>query len=175
MIKRSWVARPTSPASSYITALKVSLRPSTAVSSLSQRTIMPTGVGALWASSSLVPTVPQPGSSSGATLCQQAFSTNAARAGVANTFSSPLPMAAAVLAAVTATLALPLIPGFSIVQYSFYQQQFCGGNMPFIIHALLPFEQHICLTRQKNRGIISFNTKEVNAARQCAALPGFVF
>lgn len=41
--------------------------------------------------------------------------------------------------------------------------------MPFIIHALLPFEQHICLTRQKNRGIISFNTKEVSAARQCAA------
>lgn len=36
--------------------------------------------------------------------------------------------------------------------------------MPFIIHALLPFEQHICLTRQKNRGIISFNAKEVNAA-----------
>ena len=131
MIKRSWVARPTSPASSYITALKVSLRPSTVVSSLSQRTIMPTGVGALWASSSLVPTVPQPGSSSGATLCQQAFSTNAARAGVANTFSSPLPMAAAVLAAVTATLALPLIPGFSIVQYSFYQQQFCGGEYAF--------------------------------------------
>lgn len=59
------------------------------------------------------------------------FSTNAARAGVANTFSSPLPMAAAVLAAVTATLALPLIPGFSIVQYSFYQQQFCGGEYAF--------------------------------------------
>lgn len=36
--------------------------------------------------------------------------------------------------------------------------------MPFIIHVLLPFEQHICLTRQKNRGIISFNAKEVNAA-----------
>ena len=41
--------------------------------------------------------------------------------------------------------------------------------MPFIIHALLPFEQHICLTRQKNRGIISFNTKEVNAAWRRAA------
>ena len=31
--------------------------------------------------------------------------------------------------------------------------------MPFIIHALPPFEQHICLTRQKNRGIIPFNAK----------------
>lgn len=41
--------------------------------------------------------------------------------------------------------------------------------MPFIIHALLPFEQHICLTRQKNRGIISFNAKEVNAAWRRAA------
>jgi hypothetical protein len=35
------------------------------------------------------------------------------------------------LAAVTATLALPLIPGFSIVQYSFYQQQFFGGEYAF--------------------------------------------
>ena len=43
--------------------------------------------------------------------------------------------------------------------------------MPFIIHALLPFEQHICLTRQKNRGIISFNTKRSkrSPSMRCAA------
>ncbi len=76
--------------------LKVSLRPSTATSSLWQVTVIPTGVGAVCSSSSLVPTVPLPASSAGATLCpyesSRSFSASATSAGVANTSSVPSPM-----------------------------------------------------------------------------------
>ena len=83
--------------------LNTSLRPSTATSSLSQVTVMPTGVGAVCSSSSLVPTVPQPSSRASATLIQQVFSASATKAGVANTSSVPLPMVFAVFSLVTAT------------------------------------------------------------------------
>ena len=71
---------------------------------------MPTGVGAVCSSSSLVPTVPLPASSAGATLCQQVFSASATSAGVANTSSVPLPMVFAVFSALTRTLCSPQIP-----------------------------------------------------------------
>ena len=110
MTKRSWVPPPTGPFSSASVTLKVSLRPSTATSSLWQVTVMPTGVGAVCSSSSLVPTVPLPASSAGATLCQQVFSASATSAGVANTSSVPLPMVFAVFSALTRTLCSPQIP-----------------------------------------------------------------
>ena len=71
---------------------------------------MPTGVGAVCSSSSLVPTVPLPASSAGATLCQQVFSASATSAGVANTSNVPLPMVFAVFSALTRTLCSPQIP-----------------------------------------------------------------
>ena len=97
--------------------LKVSLRPSTATSSLSQVTVMPTGVGAVCSSSSLVPTEPLPSPSASATLIQQVFSASATSAGVANTSSVPLPMVFAVLAAVTSTLCSPRIPVSNVIYF----------------------------------------------------------
>ena len=117
MTKRSWVPPPTGPFSSCRVTLKVSLRPSTATSSLSQVTVMPTGVGAVCSSSSLVPTEPLPSPSASATLIQQVFSARATSAGVANTSSVPLPMVFAVLAAVTSTLCSPRIPVSSVIYF----------------------------------------------------------
>ena len=94
---------------------------------------MPMGVGAVWASERLVPTVPVPRSSSGATDFQQAFSISAATAGVASTGSSPLPTACAVFSVVTRSAAWPLIPGSNICHFpfvacfSFYYSGACGG------------------------------------------------
>ena len=115
MTTRSCSAWATSPAASQTRAVKVRRRPSTAVSVQSHRTVMPTGVGAVCASASRVPTVPLPGSSSGATACQQAFSISAATAGVASTGSSPLPSARAVSAVVTQSSACPQMPGCNMV------------------------------------------------------------
>ena len=95
----------------------MSLRPSTATSSLSQVTVMPTGVGAVCSSSSFVPTEPLPSSSASATLIQQVFSARATSAGVANTSSVPLPMVFAVLAAVTSTLCSPRIPVSNVIYF----------------------------------------------------------
>ena len=78
---------------------------------------MPTGVGAVCSSSSLVPTEPLPSPSASATLIQQVFSARATRAGVANTSSVPLPMVFAVLAAVTSTLCSPRIPVSNVIYF----------------------------------------------------------
>ena len=81
---------------------------------------MPMGVGAVWASFKLVPTVVMPSSSSGAMACQQVFSTSAATAGVASTGSSPLPIARAVFSVVTRSAACPLHP--TCIMVSSYNQ-----------------------------------------------------
>ena len=78
---------------------------------------MPTGVGAVCSSSSLVPTEPLPSPSASATLIQQVFSASATSAGVANTSSVPLPMVFAVLAAVTSTLCSPRIPVSNVIYF----------------------------------------------------------
>lgn len=108
---RTCSARPISPAPSYAVMEKVSRRPSTAVSSLSQRTSMPTGVAAVCSRQRRTPTLVRPAPSSGATLAAAARSMHAASAGVANTGSSPLPMARAVFSAQTAHAAWPRTPG----------------------------------------------------------------
>ena len=144
--KRSWVPPPTGPFSSCRLTLKVSLRPSTATSSLSQVTVMPTGVGAVCSSSSFVPTVPSPSARAGATLIQQVFSARATRAGVANTSSVPLPMVFAVFAAVTDTLCSPRMPGSSVIKnsllcvlrsllfYTFIRYHSLAKNAPTLAH-----------------------------------------
>ena len=65
------------PASSKAFTVKVSFLPSTAVSSASAHTFMPTGVAASWVTSSLVPTVPCPSSSWACTALTAAFSIRA--------------------------------------------------------------------------------------------------
>ena len=127
MMNRSCTPPPTGPFSSCRETLNTSLRPSTAVSSLSQVTVMPTGVGALCSSSSRVPTVPQPSSSAAATLIQQVFSASATSAGVANTSSVPLPMVFAVFSEVTATLCSPRIPASNIKIHPFQMPE--GENL----------------------------------------------
>ena len=57
---------------------------------------------------------PQPSSSAAATLIQQVFSASATSAGVAKTFSVPLPMVLAVFSGVTVTFCLPRIPASNI-------------------------------------------------------------
>ena len=83
---------------------------------------MPTGVGAVCSSSSLVPTVPLPASSAGATLCQQVFSASATSAGVANTSNVPLPMVFAVFSALTRTLCSPQIPASNFISSSSFMR-----------------------------------------------------
>ena len=98
------------PASSKAVTAKVSLRPSTAVSSASAHTFMPTGVAASWLTSRWVPTVPSPSFRPAWTALTAAFSIRAIIWGVANTGSRPLPTAAAVFSSVTTHWARPLAP-----------------------------------------------------------------
>ena len=77
MMNRSWVPPPMGPASSKALTVKVSFLPSTAVSSASAHTFMPTGVAASCVTSSLVPTVPWPSSRPACTALTAAFSIRA--------------------------------------------------------------------------------------------------
>ena len=88
---------------------------SISVSSVSHFTFMPTGVAEICSTSSFVPTVPCPGSRNAATLLQAVSSASAITAGVANTGSSPLPIACAVNSFVTTCSLFPLIPVVSTV------------------------------------------------------------
>src|SRR5580700_2243353 len=111
---RSTVPAPITTSSSVSAAramkLKTSRCPSTSVSSASTSISAPSGLARRCSRATEVPTEVSPAASCGSTAATVAASASASSRGVASTGTSPLPMAAAVSASVTAARTLARSP-----------------------------------------------------------------